>query len=619
MKCKVIYSLLVTLLFTSAQAANLSLEHFKAIGNDINRNPHPVYLQLLEIEKSKQSMSKQAKLWLLYRKAQAENLLYFHEKFDETVNKARALIDESTPMEIQASFNVFAGIAAQRRGEYQEAVSLIRQAMSQAQAENLNYIYTEAKQELAYTLSLTELYETSLADLQEAYVEAFALNDNFLIAVINETYAAVFGYMNDFEKSIEYYARALDTYERLGYQPYVAEAIYGLASTYRYWKKYDLAIEKFKLYMDKVSYTPNQYISYFGAYGLGMTYAEKGDCPAALVVIEQALALNGQVDYDAELLKRRAQCQINLGKLVEAGQSIAQAEAIFSAIPELDGTKWAIETIKLRGLLANAKGEYQQAYQLTQSYYQQFTELLIANSSQQLMRVRSAMELERRNVEVSLLQQRNKVQELELKKQARENRFQIYLIIVAFLVIVLVCVIVYLQYRSNQKIFAMSITDPLSGMFNRRYIFEYLDRLIASNQTRQGDISVLLFDIDDFKQVNDNYGHPFGDEVICRIADISQETLRVGDIIGRIGGEEFFAILPRTDDEQAQAIAERLKNNIAQSLFTTEQGQQINITVSIGISALGQAASDRTALYVNADKALYQAKQQGKNQVVVYQ
>lgn len=607
------------LLSSVAFANSYSVEHFKAIGNDINRNPHLVYQQLLAIEKNKHELSQEAYLWLLYRKAHAENLLYFHQDFAQTVATATRLMTDQTSHEIRAHIGVFNGILAERQGQYRQAIARYREAMALAKAENLNYAYTWGKQHLAYSLSLTELYETSLSDLQEAYVEAFAMDDHFLIAVINETYGAVYGYMHEYDKSIEYYNRALDTYERLGYRPFVAEAIYGLASTYRYMKQYDKAIAKFNLYLKRIDYTTNREISYFGAYGLGMTYAEQGNCTKAITIIDNALTLNGQIDYDAELYKQKANCLIKQGELVAAEQNIVRAEQIFANMPELNNTAWTLENKKIRAALLYAKGQFQQSYLLLKEYYEAYSSLLINNSSQQLIRVRAAMELERQSVELSLLEQRSKVQSLRQENEAQNTWQQITLTIGSVTAAILALVIVVVLYFKNKRIYELSITDSLTGVFNRRYIFEYLDSLLANGEVNSGDLSVLLFDIDNFKQVNDNYGHPFGDEVIRGVSQIAQDTLREGDVLGRIGGEEFLCVLPKTDVEHAQQIAKRLAANIQQALFTNESGQHVTVTCCIGISVMDNSRQDRNTLYMQSDKALYQAKASGKNQVRVYQ
>lgn len=602
----------------SVEVFAIDIEQLKAMEDEIYRNPDESHQKLLVLNSPTQFESVEQQLWYLYRLAQAENLLYYFDDFASTVNRATSLIDNNTSAELVASFGVYAGLVEQRNGNYVLAISHLEKALALAKKEDLTRLYIFGKQELAYTRGLTQSYEISLLDLQEAYVEAYALEDHFLIAIINEVYGALYGYMAQYEKSIEYYEKALDTYDVLGYKWHIAEATYGLAATYRYWKKYDLAVDKFKLYRERISYTPNPEINFFGTYGLGMTYAEKGDCELAVEVIDQALLLNGQIDYNAELYKRKSECLIKLERLDEARVSLDKASNIFDGLPELHGTTWQIEVRKIEGILEYAKGNADAAYKIISDYYEQYAELLISNSTEQVTRVRTNLEMERQDVEITLLQQRSKVQQLEVEQQRSKASLQYVLIVVAVCFIILILAIVYLQYRGNKRVLALSITDHLSGVYNRRYIFDYLDKLVQKTINKGGELTVLLFDIDDFKQINDQYGHPFGDEVICRVTDITQQTLRAADVVGRIGGEEFLCVLPRTDVEQSLIIAERLRSNIQSALFSTDEQEQVGITISIGISELGDDASTRNELYVQSDKALYQAKHRGKNQVVVY-
>ncbi len=601
-----------------ANEAALSVGHFKSLGGDINRIPHPVYLQLLEIEKTKRdSLDADAYLWLLYRKAQSERLLYLNDQFEITVFTAVSLITETTDIEIISALAIYQGILSQRKGLYKEALAHLERALIDTRKAGLNHLYVIAKQEAAYTRTLSEHYETSLIDMQDAYIAAFALNDHFLIAVINETYGAIYGYMDDYEKSISYYQKALDTYERLGYQPYVAEAIYGLATTYRYWKKFDLAIEKYNQYREKISFTPNKEISFFGEYGLGVTYAESGQCEKAITVLDYALTLNGQIDYNAELYRHKSICFIQLNNLVEAEKALNQAKAIYDLLPELDGTSWQLGVIKVDGMLQYAQGNIEQGYLMLRQYYENYTQLLINNASQKIIRLRETMDLERLDIEISALKQREKYQLLQVKQQKQQVVQQYFMIALGVCIIFSILVILYLQHKNHKKVFALSITDPLTKVFNRRYVFDHLEKLLTTTSGHRGELSVLLFDIDDFKRVNDLYGHPFGDEVLCRVVEVAQTTLRTGDILGRIGGEEFLCILPRSDSKIALQVAERLKNNIQNEFFCTEDNLQVMITVSIGIAELSEIVNDRASLYIQSDKALYQAKQQGKNQVVV--
>jgi len=558
-------------------------------------------------------------LLLLLRKAQSENLLYFYKDFELTVKRAQKLINIQTPNYISSQFNVYAGVDAQHKGLYVQSVKLLTKAIEQATKSELPRIYIMAKGELAYTRSLTESYETSLNEIQKAYVDAFELDDPFLVATINETYGAIYGYLKEYSKSIEYYEKALESYEQLGYRAHVAEAIYGMASTYRYWQKYDLAIVKFQQYVETVSYTPNTDIAFFGNYGLGMSFAEKGDCQQALPIINKALRLNGQIDYNAELYKRKATCLIKLNHLVEAKQAINTASKIFKDIPELNGTSWQLEVEKISATLAHAQGDNKKAYTLMASYHQQYDVLQQKNSSERLVKARSVLEVERRDVEIALLQQRAKVQKLLMAKKHQQVNLQRYLIVIVVIFILTAVAFLIAQQKYTRRLYQISIRDSLSGLFNRKYIFDFLDEALKKTITDKSDLSILLLDIDDFKFANDQFGHPFGDEVIKQIAKICQYSHRTEDIAGRIGGEEFLCVLPNINNDECLKIAQRVLDNIANHNFITESGELYSVTVSIGIAHYNSKVKNSLDLYIQADKALYQAKHSGKNQCSSYQ
>jgi diguanylate cyclase (GGDEF)-like protein len=378
-----------------------------------------------------------------------------------------------------------------------------------------------------------------------------------------------------------------------------------------------LSIQYFELYQDKLTYTPNTDISFFSAYGLGMTLAEKGDCLKAIDVINRALTLNGLIDYNAELYKQQVHCFIILGELDQAQTSLTKAENIFMSLPELVGTEWQLEVVKLAADLAHARNNDSVAFQLSRQYYEKYNQLLVKNSSTRLTSARAAMENERKYIEQALTQQREKVIALENESMNQQELQNIYLLIFILCSSVIVITVITIQYMNNKKMYAVSIKDPLSNLYNRRYIFEYLSNYLKGTLIEKRELSVLLFDIDDFKAVNDNFGHPFGDIIIKDFADICHEVFRNEDVIGRIGGEEFLCILPRTDEKQCKVIAERLLKKISKKTYIEKPGLQI--TVSIGIATLSEVSPTSEMLYLHADAALYQAKRNGKNNAVIYQ
>lgn len=609
-------ALIILLLVFPFTATAQSRVNFVEMDDEIYLAPWDSYQKLIGLQSTAQSYDETNYLWWLLRKAQAENLIYFYDDFNLTVSEANKLITPKTPLVIQARLSLFQGLIYRREGNYIQSQDVLAKALIQAKAAGLRSLYIYTKLELAYTQTLTEMFDTSLIDIQAAYVEAFALKDQFLIASINETYGAIYGYLDDYEKSIEHYQRAYESYQSLHYPAHVAEATYGLASTYRYWKKYDLAIEFFKKYRAQSGYTPNANISFFSAYGIGMTLAEKGDCLNAITTIDEALALKGFVDYNAELYKRKASCLITLGRLTEAEQAIFNATSVFANIPELIGTTWQLEVIKISSELAYARGQFDIGYNLLKQYHHKYTELLLKNSSKRLLKVRARMENERQQMARNLEDKRSEVDRLALEKRQNIHEQQVYFNLVIVAVILLVLIIIAAQYRSNKKMRLLTIKDDLSGLFNRRYIFDYLQTATAGSNRQKINMSIMLIDIDDFKKINDSYGHPVGDEVIRKVAELSRVVFRQDDIFGRIGGEEFLCILPRTSTMEAKKIAERFLTLINQAKLFNDQKDKV--TVSIGISGFSEQCRDVNQLYLNADKALYQAKSLGKNQINVF-
>jgi len=172
--------------------------------------------------------------------------------------------------------------------------------------------------------------------------------------------------------------------------------------------------------------------------------------------------------------------------------------------------------------------------------------------------------------------------------------------------------------QANSKLQALSRTDHLTRLYNRGYWEERLGeeylRAIRTNQP----CSLILFDIDLFKQVNDSYGHQAGDEVIRITADQIREKIRVTDIAGRYGGEEFGVILIDTTAESAHFMAERLRRSI-EAIEIEFEDFNISFTISLGVAELGSWMADYHAWIEAADKALYQAKAAGRNRVMIGQ
>jgi diguanylate cyclase (GGDEF)-like protein len=160
--------------------------------------------------------------------------------------------------------------------------------------------------------------------------------------------------------------------------------------------------------------------------------------------------------------------------------------------------------------------------------------------------------------------------------------------------------------------------DPLTNTYNRRHFMELSERKIKRTHTSNGHASFLFFDLDHFKTINDAHGHIIGDQILRSIAKICMQHLRTDDILGRFGGEEFVILLPETKLNDARHIAERLRRIIADTPIETEIGP-IHTTISIGVALMDKSNSATIAqLLSRADRAMYLAKQAGRNRVIIW-
>ncbi|MCA1667299.1 MAG: diguanylate cyclase [Thermomicrobia bacterium] len=158
-------------------------------------------------------------------------------------------------------------------------------------------------------------------------------------------------------------------------------------------------------------------------------------------------------------------------------------------------------------------------------------------------------------------------------------------------------------------------TDALTGLFNRGALLERLERELERSRRYGRSLTVIFFDLDRFKNINDTYGHQFGDRVLRDLARIATQTVRSIDLVGRYGGEEFVAVLPETDGAQALIVAERLRLNVARHRLDLPSGEAVGTTISAGVAVFPADATTMDTLIRIADTALYAAKAGGRNRV----
>jgi diguanylate cyclase (GGDEF)-like protein len=171
--------------------------------------------------------------------------------------------------------------------------------------------------------------------------------------------------------------------------------------------------------------------------------------------------------------------------------------------------------------------------------------------------------------------------------------------------------------EQNDLLAKLARTDPLTGVYNRRFFIEALGREFDRSRRYENPLSLFIIDADHFKSINDLYGHDTGDSVLKALCDAGSSIFRKTDFFARIGGEEFEVILPHADQSQSYEVAERFLKRIEELTVKSEKGD-VNFTVSIGIASVDEQTKGVENLMKKADKALYLAKENGKNRIEAY-
>jgi len=170
-------------------------------------------------------------------------------------------------------------------------------------------------------------------------------------------------------------------------------------------------------------------------------------------------------------------------------------------------------------------------------------------------------------------------------------------------------------YNLKEEFKKQANTEPLTKLFNRRYFLDHAEREFNRAKRHSSDLALMSIDIDYFKKINDEFGHPAGDKVLIEVSNSLKSYIRTEDILARIGGEEFSILLPETSLKAAREVAERIRHGQSKMILTGEWRGEINVTLSIGIATFEVNDNKFEQLFSRADKALYLAKNAGRNNV----
>jgi diguanylate cyclase (GGDEF)-like protein len=300
----------------------------------------------------------------------------------------------------------------------------------------------------------------------------------------------------------------------------------------------------------------------------------------------------------------------------DAGRAAQQLPDVLQRLRDDDQPQPLADAFDLQARVYRALGQWRAALDAREEQIRLRT-LLDQRMQREQARVLAAeLALGRETAEKLRLLRQTDAQQLKLEAAQREQRLRLIAIVLLVLLLAAMAGLLLLTRHRLRGARYDAMTDSLTGVFSRRYLLDHLARMLSDRRAAAHPLSMLAIDIDHFKQINDRYGHAAGDEVLRRVTEACRRALREADAFGRMGGEEFMAVLRLTSLAQAEALANRLCEIVA-ALTMDDIAPDVRATISIGVAEAAANEKDADRLLLRADGALYEAKRSGRNCVRV--
>lgn len=345
---------------------------------------------------------------------------------------------------------------------------------------------------------------------------------------------------------------------------------------------------------------------------------ELGNSEEAIRLIEQTYPTLLKTDYKRLITEYDvilAQIFRDKGNLELASK---YANSVITNSPKELSTQPKIMALQLLTEVAKEQKNYQQALEYHEQYMAAFTAYMDDKSAQQMAYHTAHSEILAQNQKIALLDKDNQLLQLEqdkLKHQATSNQ----LLIVALVVMVLgLALMAYRSLVARQRFKALAEYDDLTAISNRYHFSVSAKDALNLCQKGQLPAALIVFDLDYFKQINDQYGHAAGDWALRQTVDTCRNFMRNNDVFGRIGGEEFAILLPGCQSDKAHLLADICRDAI-KNIDTAASGYEFKLTASFGVTSAELSGYHLTKLIEDADTAMYQAKQQGRDKVHFFQ
>ncbi len=578
------------------------------------------------VQKGLELVRPQSHEYLLFKLIQMRTMVGKSD-IDTALSALDSLLEtsrENGDKQLESEILLLKGRYYDEQGEFKKSYAALMSSMDAAESSGVHGLVERAALELGDVLVKIQGYDRSEALLEQAYRyfrdRRMSFNELLSVLTIAKLHKAQFQY----EEAIASYQRALKLAQIIGDGRFRFRVNLELAALYRETNQEKKMVNQLKLVEN-------------------LQYRETSSAYLATFKLLQA-----------EYMLEQQQFEILLAMIAPMLPEIIESRYV---------KQQQMELLKVAAMAYAGSNDFKLAFETYGNYHDKFIQFSNQREVENLERQQTLFELERLEYENEDLNWNNVLQRMELEN----NRRTFYLLGEALLALIgvlfLMAVVFLVVNRSRLRMRRLAKTDTLTGLFNRRFledwftkpvevrrerkekpvpqskqekiqhfVFEQVEQVkygylalnkwvdskldkqkMVPNKPQSGPVTLALIDVDYFKQVNDTYGHVFGDTVLTGVAKVLEETVRENDIVARFGGEEFVVVMPNTDHKNALITAERLRSALSLHGFVTEQKEEVRVTCSFGVVTTEDNEMSFKSLCDQADKLLYQAKANGRN------
>jgi diguanylate cyclase (GGDEF)-like protein len=533
----------------------------------------------------------------------------------------------SSPSILISELLYLRGFAFESLGDIARATQEYKKGLEVAESLHSKVFIAKGLINLGAIAYLTDDYQRSLILLNDAYNIAEQTDDDELKGSVNSELGIVYAYVYQHQQAMAYYQQSYLHFKKAGMLLAAHNSLNNIAIRHNVKKKYKQAIEVLKTIIAESTKDSPSSLMYSVYSSMAWAYLKKEDPNAEaayqyLLKAKQYLKATEQHDVQLEFYIDQAFVLYQLERYDETLASITEAEEIFVNNESLSKIKKKsyINLLNLRAKVRFKQKNFEKAYLIKSEVIKLTKRLYEKEDSRSIAKVRLRLEGEQADLQSEILQNQQASYEASLVEAKLANEEQrLYLIVSALITLAFAWLLIKLIQSQHKLKIATSI-DSLTQTENRRSLITSAQRAFNQAKYRKRHLSVLIIDIDHFKEINEDSGHHYGDEVLKKVAELTASVLRKSDVLGRYSSEEFMACLPKASMNSAISIAQRIRSSIEENDWQSS-ADKLKVSVSIGVASFKgdgpqtEPVDNLSVLIKQAEEQLNQVKLSGRNKV----